>query len=117
MVMRPPVLSKYLFALIAVGTMCFPLRSGFAQYTQTNLVTDGQSITPAITTDPNLRNPWGIASGPTSPVWVTNENTGVATLYTQTGTVPLVVTVPPGAPTGIVFNTAGLAFTAGNGSG
>ncbi|WP_406698981.1 TIGR03118 family protein [Singulisphaera sp. Ch08] len=79
-------------------------------YRQTNLVSDIQGMAPI--TDPNLKNPWGIASGSTTPFWVSDNQTGVSTLYNASGTPqPLVVTIPPpmtgtapSAPTGIVFN-------------
>src|SRR5581483_1903141 len=66
----------------------------------------------APTTDPNLANPWGIAFSPTSPFWISDNHTGLATVYTGNGTIrPLVVTIPPpaggsppAAPTGIAFN-------------
>jgi uncharacterized protein (TIGR03118 family) len=61
--------------------------------------------------DPNLVNPWGMAVGPTGIIWVSDNGTGVSTLYNQDGTaLPLVVTVPArqqnqtSNPTGIVFN-------------
>jgi uncharacterized protein (TIGR03118 family) len=75
-------------------------------FTQTNLVSDIPGM--AATTDPNLVNPWGMSSGATSPIWVSDNGAGVATLYTGAGgIVPLVVTIPPAgsaAPTGQVFN-------------
>src|SRR5213082_2518587 len=60
----------------------------------------------------NLVNPWGLSHSPTSPWWVSDNGTGVSTLYQGNGTsVPLVVTIPPprggtgpSAPTGNVFN-------------
>src|SRR5581483_4282704 len=63
------------------------------------------------------------AFGPTSPVWVADNGTGVSTLYTGAGSiVPLVVTVPgpagaegPSAPTGIVFNGFGGFTVSANG--
>jgi uncharacterized protein (TIGR03118 family) len=86
-----------------------------AQLKQTNLVSDIPGL--AQVTDPNLVNPWGMASSPTSPWWVADNGTGVSTLYNgNTGTPnPLVVTVPtmvggtpPADPTGLIFNnTAG----------
>ena len=71
----------------------------------------------AITKDPNLVNPWGIAFGPTSPFWISDNKTGLSTLYNGAGgIVPLVVTIPgPGgatsSPTGTVFNPTNLAGT------
>jgi uncharacterized protein (TIGR03118 family) len=74
---------------------------------QSNLVSDqpGQ----AVLVDSNLVNAWGMSQSPTSPVWVSNAETGVSTLYNGISTttvtkVPLTVTIPEGAPTGQVFN-------------
>jgi uncharacterized protein (TIGR03118 family) len=52
--------------------------------------------------DPNLVNPWGIATTATSPFWIGNNGSGTSTLYGTTGTaVALVVTIPtPAGPTG-----------------
>jgi uncharacterized protein (TIGR03118 family) len=77
-------------------------------YSVHNLVSDG--AVPADHVDTNLKNPWGIVFGPTTPVWVANNGTGTSTLYDGTGAkIPLVVSIPPGSrepgnPTGIVFN-------------
>ena len=79
-------------------------------YQQTNLVSDLPGV--AANQDVNLQNPWGISYAPTSPFWVSDNGTGLATLY-NAGGVPasLVVTIPPAAaqpapslPTGQVFN-------------
>ncbi len=78
-------------------------------FTQINLVSDVSGL--ANTTDPNLKNPWGVAFSPTSPFWVSNQGSGTATLYDGAGTAQaLVVTIPPGTPpvtgpTGQVFNS------------
>lgn len=77
-------------------------------FTVTNLVSDVPGVAP--TTDPNLVNPWGTSELPGGPLWVSDQGTGVSTLYTGdvSGTpltaVPLVVTIPGGGPTGQVFN-------------
>jgi uncharacterized protein (TIGR03118 family) len=79
-------------------------------FTQTNLVSDIPGL--AATTDPNLVNPWGVSFGPTSPFWVSDNGTGLATIYQGDGTkLGLVVTVPSpdfgtSAPTGQVFNSS-----------
>jgi uncharacterized protein (TIGR03118 family) len=74
-----------------------------ATYTQTNLTSDVPGE--AAFTDPNLRNPWGMAFAPGGPVWTSDQVTNVATVYDGTGAPrALVVTTPP-SPTGIVFNT------------
>ncbi|MGH3419728.1 MAG: TIGR03118 family protein [Streptosporangiaceae bacterium] len=81
------------------------------KFSQTNLVSDLTTVGAQIV-DPNLKNPWGLAFGPTTPLWVADNGTSVATLYGvspggATATqVPLVVTLPPmdSSPTGQVFN-------------
>lgn len=72
--------------------------------------------------DPNLVNPWGIAESAASPFWISDNNAGLATLYSVpgAGNTPvsvnsLVVSMPTpgdplgtsGAPTGAVFNIDG----------
>jgi uncharacterized protein (TIGR03118 family) len=80
-----------------------------AAYLQTDLVSDIPGL--ATITDPNLINPWGVSHTPNSPFWVSDQGTGVATLYNAPagGTVSqaaLVVSIPGGAgPTGQVFNS------------
>ncbi|MGZ4457773.1 MAG: TIGR03118 family protein [Nocardioidaceae bacterium] len=62
--------------------------------------------------DKNLVNAWGLASSPSSPLWVSNNGSNTSTLYqgaTAPGDplkkVPLVVKIPGGgAPTGALFN-------------
>lgn len=61
--------------------------------------------------DPNLVNPWGLSRSSGGPWWVSDNGTGLSTLYTGTGSIiPLVVTVPAakpgqtGSPTGTVYN-------------
>lgn len=83
-------------------------------YVQTNLVSNSSAI-PADFTDPNLINPWGTVSNGGSPLWVSDQGTGLSTLYsTPPGTpqslvvsVPAVGTPPAVGPTGIVANTTG----------
>ena len=82
-------------------------------YTKRNLVSDIPGV--ARITDPNLVNPWGLSAGPATPLWVSDNGTDVSTLYSGAirrsipVTLPLVVGIPGGAPTGTVFNpTSGL---------
>src|SRR2546427_3632646 len=84
---------------------------------QTNLVSDLSTVGASIV-DPNLKNPWGLALSPSSPLWVANNGTATATLYSigpggaTVTAVPLVVGIPGGdpangvspPPTGQVFN-------------
>ena len=82
---------------------------------RTNLVSDIPGL--AKLTDPALVNAWGISFGPTSPFWISDNGTGLATLYSVPDSGPpsvsklgLTVTIPPtaggttSAPTGQVFN-------------
>ena len=97
--------------MVIVALMfCTPV---FAQhYQQTDLVADSSSVSPTATIDPNLVNAWGLSRGSGSPWWVSDNGTGLSTLYDSTGAIiPLVVTIPPpmngtppSAPTGTVFN-------------
>jgi len=76
-----------------------------------NLVSDLPSM--ADYQDPNLVNPWGIATTASSPFWLSNNHSGTSTIYSTIGSPSsLVVTVPTptaatgGATTGIIANTA-----------
>jgi uncharacterized protein (TIGR03118 family) len=101
----------------ALGTLALAFAATYSHadslgYAQTNLVSDVPNL--AANTDPNLKNPWGVAFSATSPFWTSDQATGVSTLYNAAG-VPqaLVVTIPgsaapPTGPTGMVFsNIAG----------
>jgi uncharacterized protein (TIGR03118 family) len=100
----------------AIGGAFLSALSGgpILDFAQTNLVSDG--AVPAAFVDPDLKNPWGTSSSPTSPIWVSDNGTGLATLYNTSGAKQgLVVSIPaPGggaaAPTGQVFNGTGGAF-------
>ena len=72
------------------------------------------SATPLVTdsTDAQLINPWGISASGTSPFWISDNGTGVSTLYavdpnTNVATKQaLSVTIPgDGSVTGQVFNS------------
>jgi uncharacterized protein (TIGR03118 family) len=84
----------------------------------TTLVSDAAG-TGALVVDPNLKNPWGVVFGPTTPVWVANNHSETSTLYDGNGkpqpaTALIVNTVPTGnvtfEPTGIVFNASATDF-------
>jgi uncharacterized protein (TIGR03118 family) len=104
-----PVLALSLFLLPALT---------FAQYTRTDLVSD--SGVRGTVPDSHLVNGWGLTALPGSPWWVSDNVTGVSTLYSITNSaqgasaspVGLVVTIPAandgqGSPTGVVANTTG----------
>jgi uncharacterized protein (TIGR03118 family) len=72
--------------------------------------------------DPNLINPWGVSSTPTSPYWVSDNNSGFSTLYTAAGvqvSPPSPVTIAdaasPANSTGQVFNGNASLFIVTNG--
>lgn len=101
----------------------FVSAQGQNSYTKTKLVSDvpGQ----AQFTDSNLVNAWGIALG--GFFWVSDNGTGVSTLYALDGTPQsLIVTIPPtstnsegiSAPTGQVINHgSGFVVSGQSGSG
>jgi uncharacterized protein (TIGR03118 family) len=93
---------------LALSAVSLPASAGFIQ---TNLVSDLPGL--AIVNDPNLKNPWGVSHSATSPFWVSDQGTGISTLYTvNAGGVSknaLEVTIPttavgPQGPTGQVNN-------------
>jgi uncharacterized protein (TIGR03118 family) len=99
----------------ALLTVAFVSRADDNKYQQVNLISDQPNT--AMFQDPNLINAWGVSFGPTTPFWVSDNGTGVATLYSitndSTGTAhvtkaPLTVTIPgDGTPTGQAFNSVG----------
>jgi len=104
-------LSRLLPALAGIAIIAAPAS---AQYVQTNLVSNIPGL--AAHTDPQLQNPWGLSFGATSPFWISDNGTGVSTLYNGLGVKQgLVVTIPGGVPTGQVFNSAS-SFRLSNGA-
>jgi len=109
-------------ALIGLGMAShLAAEDGGRRYTETDLVSDQADV--AAVTDPNLVNPWGLAASPAGPWWVSDNGSGLSTLYNGGGAIQsLVVTIPnsPGvtdasAPTGTVFNgTTDFAVTGGS---
>jgi uncharacterized protein (TIGR03118 family) len=96
-----------LMALIT-GAACFA-----QHYTQTNLVSSTSGVAPV--TDPQLVNPWGLSRSSSSPWWISDNATGLSTLYNGAGAKQsLVVTIPQadpnnkntplGTPTGTIAN-------------
>jgi len=89
-------------------------------FVQRNLVSDVPGMARML--DPNLVNPWGLAIGPSTPVWVANNGTSTATLYpgaagrTPIQPSPFVVQVPHALPTGQVFNDDPNAFMVHSGT-
>ncbi len=67
--------------------------------------------------DTNLVNPWGMSTSPSGPWWISDNNSGLSTLYVASGQPQsLVVTIPPasgsgtGSPSGTVYNASTTSF-------
>jgi uncharacterized protein (TIGR03118 family) len=91
-----------------------------AGFVETDLVSDISGR--ANNLDPNLVNPWGIAEPPTGgPFWISDNHSGVSTIYNGSGATVLppvtippppggIPPIPPAAPTGVVFNGVPTSF-------
>ncbi|MBV9382577.1 MAG: TIGR03118 family protein [Streptosporangiaceae bacterium] len=132
-----PVIGAGLLAIMVPATMAAAAAPGGASaaarnaFHQTNLISDlGNQGAQVV--DPNLKNSWGLALGPATPLWVADNNAGVATVYsvnaggTMAQKAALTVTLPGGrkstgdgsSPTGQVFNgTSGFVVSSKAGSG
>ena len=98
--------SKIILTLFAIT---FSVAGFGHQYTRTDLTADVASTAKHL--DPNLVNAWGLSRSSMGPWWISDNGTGLSTLYDLNGVPqPLVVTIPPpgssgtSAPTGTVFN-------------
>jgi uncharacterized protein (TIGR03118 family) len=98
-------------ALVAAGPAAARPAKRSRAYVVHKLVSDVAGA--ADNMDKNLVNAWGLAAGPGTPWWVSDNGTDKSTLYNASGMpLPLVVSVP-GAPTGLVFNGTANAFVVG----
>jgi uncharacterized protein (TIGR03118 family) len=116
-----------LLLALAMGFAALAATSAKAQFVQVNLVGDVPGS--ARHTDPNLHNGWGMAFLPGGPFWVSDNFTGLSSVYDAQGNIsPVVVTVPAaivnpffgpvGSPAGVIANTtAGFAISANGQSG
>jgi uncharacterized protein (TIGR03118 family) len=97
-----------------MGTVCFG-----QHYTQSNLVSNTLGVAPV--TDPQLINPWGLSRSSGSPWWISDNATGLSTLYNGAGAKQsLIVTIPQadpnnkntptGSPTGTIANSSPTDF-------
>jgi uncharacterized protein (TIGR03118 family) len=110
--------------VVAVGLIAVAAPAGAAtqrataknSFAQTNLIANKASLRPKLV-DKNLTNAWGLAASPTSPFWVSDNNSGFATVYSggvngSAVSLDLTVPVPGGNPTGQVYNPSS-AFPVG----
>jgi uncharacterized protein (TIGR03118 family) len=100
-------------ALVAIPALAKD-HEKFDGYRQINLVSDLPGI--AQLQDTNLVNAWGISFSATSPFWISDNGSGLSTLYSVTVTngtslvtkLGLEVAIPgEGVPTGQLFNNTG----------
>ena len=102
-------------SVLLVAVTSLPM---FAQhFTRTDLTVDLSSVSPtALNPDPNLKNSWGLTRSATSAWWVSDNHTGLATLYDGVGArQPLVVTIPTLDGSSAIATPTGTAFNYGSG--
>jgi len=99
--------SLSVFLTVAAGVFSSTCLAQTSSFVQTNIVSDGS--VPAMKTDPNLLNPWGIAIG--KAFWIDSPGSGLSLIDDAQGNQQFTVAVPPavstsphGEPTGVVFN-------------
>ena len=116
-----PKYSKRVAALAAIvfTAVLLTANSAMAQhFTRTDLTANNSSVANVPNIDPNLVNAWGMSRASGSPWWISDNGTGLSTLYNAAGAAQgLVVTIPlpngksgTAAPTGTVFNAFNGAF-------
>jgi uncharacterized protein (TIGR03118 family) len=107
---------KAVLRLATATSLAIASASAFAQhYTQVNLAANTSGVAPV--TDPNLVNPWGLSRSSGSPWWISDNGSGLSTLYNGVGgIVPLVVTIPKADPTNKTFPTGTPTGTIANSS-
>src|SRR5450631_2988828 len=93
-------MSKLTSTARATATLVFVLvLAQFARaqhYVRTDLTADSAATSAtAAHIDPNLVNAWGLARGGAGPWWISDNGTGLSTLYDAAGTpLSLVVKIP-----------------------
>lgn len=107
-VLRATILSFVALALFSLPALAQKVNIS-------NLTSDIPAV--AAFTDANLVNPWGLSIGPSGPWWVSDNGTGLSTLYIASGAPQsLVVSIPSatgqgtGTPSGTVYNASTTDF-------
>ncbi len=96
----------FILVPLALSLAACSTNPGFAAQT----LVSGQSG-PGGTQDTNLVNPWGIAYGPSTYIWVANNATNTMTVYDSSGApqpagAPTIVSLPANTgATGLLFNS------------
>jgi uncharacterized protein (TIGR03118 family) len=116
------VLSFAIFSVMGCGSGGGNSNTQTPRFQQTNLVSDQAGVAPM--QDTNLVNPWGLAVNPTGNFWISDNGTGLSSVYSGdvNGSAlvrnSLVVTVPGDVVTGQVYNgTTDFMVTNGVSSG
>ncbi len=106
---------------VAVFVLLLPGSALAQQYHRTDLTADSSAASAtAPNLDTNLVNAWGLSRASGSPWWVSDNGTGLSTLYNATGMPQaLVVTIPTpdgtgtSAPTAAAISRTAMASSAG----
>lgn len=90
------------------------------RFAQVNLVANRAAYHPALV-DPAMTNAWGLAASAGGPIWVSDNGSGNASVYSggvagSAVSLDLTVPVPGGNPTGQVYNGTG-GFPVGGSTG
>lgn len=106
--------------IVAVGAPAGAVSAPANSFAQTNLIANKASLGAKLV-DKHLVNAWGLAAGPSTPIWVSDNNSGFASVYGggvkgSKVTLDLTVPVPGGNPTGQVFNSDQSAFHVAKGA-
>jgi uncharacterized protein (TIGR03118 family) len=106
--MKNGSIGKYLHGLLSGLILASATLAGAQQattYKQTNIISNG--AVPALVTDPNFVDPWGISIGP--EFWINANVSGFDYVTDASGNISFKATIPPasgtgtGSPTGTVF--------------
>ena len=108
---RPGLMA--MLSLLAIVALTLPASA--QKVNITNLTSDISSA--GAFQDANLLNPWGMSISPSGPWWLSDNTSGLSTLYIASGQPQsLVVTIPPasgsgpGSPSGTVYNASTSSF-------
>jgi uncharacterized protein (TIGR03118 family) len=110
------------FAVGVTAVVSLGVASQAQLYKQTNLVSSASGIAPV--TDAGLVDPWGLSRADDLAWWISDNDTGLSTLYNGAGIKnPLIVTIPTvnpkknpkGSPTGTVSNGSTTDFIISSG--